>query len=110
MLFGLLIVVCWWGFSSPATSFAFKMESGPPPALDGHLQTIAKLAKAAPMIDIPEGWFLMATVRKDNDPFGLETQYDDTEFPQRRIWLDHYFIDRDEVSMAEYLVFLHQEG
>ncbi len=51
----------------------------------------------------------MGTVRKDDDPFGLETQYDDTEFPQRRIWLDSYVIDRDEVSLAEYLAFLQDQ-
>ena len=110
MLPGLLIVLCWWWFPNPIDSFAFNMESDPPLALERHLQAVAKLEKSSPMIDIPEGWFLMGTVRKDDDPFGLETQYDDTEFPQRRIWLDHYSIDRDEVSMAEYLAFLHQEG
>ena len=62
------------------------------------------------MVKIPEGWFLMGTVRKDDDPFGLETQYDDTEFPQRRIWLDAFSIDHDEVSMGEYLAFLHRHG
>ena len=50
----------------------------------------------------------MGTVRKDDDPFGLETQYDDTEFPQRRIWLDAFSVDRDEVSMGEYLAFLYR--
>ena len=52
----------------------------------------------------------MGTVRKDDDPFGLETQYDNTEFPQRRIWLDAYSLDRDEVSMAEYMAFLYRQG
>jgi iron(II)-dependent oxidoreductase len=50
----------------------------------------------------------MGTVRKDDDPFGLDTQYDDTESPQRRVWLDAYEMDRDEVSLAEYLAYLHQ--
>jgi iron(II)-dependent oxidoreductase len=58
------------------------------------------------MITIPAGWFLMGSVRKDDDPFGLETPYDDTEQPQRRIWLDAYAIDRDEVSMSSYLAYL----
>ena len=51
----------------------------------------------------------MGTNRKDDDPFGLETQYDDTELPQRRIWLDSYQIDRDEVSLAEFMKFLIQQ-
>ena len=93
----------------PSTSSALQDDSPPPPELDGHLQAIAKLAQPSPLILIPEGWFLMGTTRKDDDPFGLETQYDDTEFPQRRIWLDAYSIDRDEVSMAEYLGFLRQQ-
>lgn len=92
---------------NPTISSAMKVDPNPPPELDGHLQGIAKLAQASPGINIPEGWFLMGTVRKDDDPFGLETQYDDTEFPQRRIWLNAYSIDRDEVSMAEYLAFLN---
>ena len=83
MLLVMLAFVCWWGFSNPIASFALNMESELPPVLEGHLQAIAKLAKSSPMVDIPEGWFLMGTVRKDDDPFGLETQYDDTEFPQR---------------------------
>ncbi len=82
----------------------------PPPELGPHLAAIAGLAQASPMMEIPQGWFFMGTVRKDDDPFGLDTQYDDTEFPQRRIWLDAYALDRDEVSMGEYLAFLHRHG
>jgi len=106
------VIVIVWSFllANPSVSFALKVEADPPPELEGHLQDIAKLAQASPTIDIPEGWFLMGTIRKDDDPFGLETQYDDTEFPQRRIWLDAFSMDRDEVSMAEYLAFLHQHG
>ncbi len=106
-----LIVIVWvLLLANPFVSFALKVEADPPPELEGHLQEIAKLAQPSPIIVIPEGWFLMGTIRKDDDPFGLETQYDDTEFPQRRIWLDAFSIDRDEVSMAEYLDFLHQHG
>jgi iron(II)-dependent oxidoreductase len=46
----------------------------------------------------------MGSLRKDGDRFGLEVPYDDTEVPQRRIWLDAYEIDRDEVSLGDYLV------
>ncbi|TRZ99511.1 MAG: hypothetical protein D4R81_09285, partial [Nitrospiraceae bacterium] len=59
-----------------------------------HFAAIAQLAKPSPMVPIPEGWFLMGTIRKDDDPYGMETQFDDTEMPQRRIWLDAYEIDR----------------
>ncbi|MCY4613394.1 MAG: SUMF1/EgtB/PvdO family nonheme iron enzyme [Nitrospira sp.] len=85
-------------------------DPAPPPELEQHLAAIAGLAQPSPMVKIPAGWFLMGTMRKDDDPFGLETQYDDTEFPQRRIWLDAYALDRDEVSLAEYLAFLYGQG
>lgn len=80
----------------------------PSAELARHLASIAGLAKPSPMISIPAGWFIMGTARKDDNPYGLETQYDDTELPQRRIWLDAYAIDRDEVSIAEYLAYLHR--
>ncbi|NKB81466.1 MAG: SUMF1/EgtB/PvdO family nonheme iron enzyme [Nitrospirales bacterium] len=80
----------------------------PPPELANHITGIAQFAKPSPIITIPSGWFLMGTNRIDDDPFGLATQYDDTEFPQRRIWLDAFSIDQYEVTLAEFLVFLHQ--
>ncbi len=84
--------------------------SDPPPELDGHLAGIAKSARVSPMVTIPAGWFLMGSKRKDDDPFDLETQFDNTELPQRRMWLKAYEIDRDEVSLGEYLADLHQQG
>lgn len=71
-----------------------------------HLTTIAALAQSAPMVTIPSGWFLLGSKRVDGDPYGLWTQYDDTELPQNSVWLDSYMIDRDEVSLGEYLSFL----
>ena len=81
----------------------------PPPELIPHLQAIAKEARPAPIFPIPAGWFLMGSVRKDDDPYGLETQYDDTELPQRRIWLEAFEMDRYEVSLGEFLAHLHQQ-
>ncbi|RMH06547.1 MAG: hypothetical protein D6704_07105, partial [Nitrospirae bacterium] len=75
-----------------STGEALPPAPPPPPELDKHLEAMAQFAKPSPMVRVPAGWFLMGTVRKDDDPFGLETQYDDTEFPQRRIWLDTYEI------------------
>lgn len=51
----------------------------------------------------------MGSVRKDDDPYGMDTQFDDTELPQRRIWLDAYDMDRDEVSLGEYVAFLRRQ-
>lgn len=76
--------------------------------LPKHLEVIAKLAQPSPMVPVPEGPFLMGSIRTDDDPYGLGTQYDDTELPQRRIWLDAFQIDRDEVSLGEYLAHLRQ--
>ena len=99
-----------WVLFLIADGSALAKEQTPiPPELHRHLTGIAKLVQPSPVVEISEGWFLMGTVRKDDDPFGFATQYDDTEFPQRRIKLDAYSIDRDEVSLAEYLAFLHEQ-
>lgn len=97
-------------WSIPSASLAVQPPEAPPPDLDQHLVGIAGIAEPSPLVTIPEGWFLMGTIRKDDDPFGLETQYDDTEFPQRRIWLDAFVIDRDEVTLGEYLKFLASQA
>lgn len=78
--------------------------------LPPHLSGIARDNQPSPTIAVPEGWFLMGTNRKDDEPYAMETQYDNTELPQHRVWLDAYRIDRDEVSIGEYLSFLLSEG
>jgi formylglycine-generating enzyme required for sulfatase activity len=82
------------------------MNDPSPPAVDNHIAKIATFAKSSPQVTIPEGWFLMGTNRRDDLRHSLETHYDDTEFPQRRIWIDEIAIDRYEVSLAEFLGFL----
>ncbi len=77
-----------------------------PPEVDKHLQGIASFAKPSPSVTIPKGWFLMGTNRQDHLRHSFETQYDDTEFPQRRIWLDAFQIDKYEVTLGEFLHFL----
>lgn len=74
--------------------------------LPRHLAGIAKVIVPSPMVAVPEGWFLMGSIRKDDEPYAMQTQFDDTELPQHRVWLDAYRIDRDEVSLGEYLAFL----
>jgi iron(II)-dependent oxidoreductase len=85
--------------------------AGPEPSaeLARHLTAIATRAQSSPMMAIPAGSFLMGTNRIDDDPYGLGTQFDDTELPQRRVWLDAFAIDRDEVSIAEYVAHLHRQ-
>jgi iron(II)-dependent oxidoreductase len=80
----------------------------PSPQLAGHLASIAGLAQSAPTVQIPAGEFTVGSKRIDDDPYGLGTQFDDTELPQQRVWLDAYAIDRHEVSLAEYLSHLRQ--
>jgi iron(II)-dependent oxidoreductase len=86
--------------------------AGPKPATDltRHLTAIAALAQTSPRLTVPAGAFLLGSKRVDDDPYGLRTQFDDTELPQQRVWLDAYEIDRDEVSLAEYLAFLQKRA
>lgn len=80
-----------------------------PQQMTAHLEAIAKLATPSPMVTVPAGWFLMGSHRIDDDPYGIGTQFDDTELPQRRVWLETYAIDRDEVSLGEYLAHLRRQ-
>lgn len=73
-----------------------------------YVGQIAAFAQGSPMLTVTKGPFLMGTARMSEGSFSLETQYDDTEQPQRRVWLDSFEIDRDEVSLGEYLSWLLQ--
>ena len=75
-----------------------------------QLTNIASLAQSAPMVTVPAGAFLLGSKRVDDDPYGHWTQFDDTELPQHQVWLDAYEMDRDEVSLGEYLAFLQQRN
>lgn len=77
-----------------------------------HPVDLAPLRAAAPanaMVTVPAGPFLMGTARAPDTTFDLALQYDDTEQPQRRVWLDAFEIDRDEVSLGAYLAWLHRQ-
>jgi gamma-glutamyl hercynylcysteine S-oxide synthase len=76
------------------------------PELARHLVGIAALAQSAPAVTIPAGDFTLGSKRIDDDPYGLWTQFDDTELPQQQVWIDEFAIDRDEVSVGEYLAHL----
>ena len=93
---GLMILHSWpaWG----------SMEDAPP-AVEAHLHGIASFAKPSPMVPISAGWFLMGTNREDGDRHTFEKNYDNTEFPERRIWIDAYQLDQYEVSLGEILRF-----
>lgn len=98
-LFLLLIITC------PTIAAS---ESKPTPELAKHLTRIAALAQSSPTVTIPAGSFLLGSKRVDGDPYGKWTQFDDTELPQQQVWLDAYDIDREEVSLGEYLSYLQK--
>ena len=80
----------------------------PSTELARHLTGIAALAQPSPIVTVPAGQFILGSKRIDDDPYGLWTQFDDTELPQQVVWLDQYEMDRDEVSLGEFLAFLRQ--
>jgi iron(II)-dependent oxidoreductase len=77
--------------------------------VQGRVEDIAALASSTLLLTVVEGPFIMGTARTSHEPFGFDLQYDDTEQPQRRVWLNQYEIDRDEVSLGEYLLWLRQQ-
>ncbi|HEU4683657.1 MAG TPA: SUMF1/EgtB/PvdO family nonheme iron enzyme [Nitrospira sp.] len=91
---------------SSSVPLAAAPVAAPSPELGRHLTAIAALAKPAPAVTVPAGHVLIGSKRVDDDPYGLWTQFDDTELPQQRVWLDAYEMDRDELSLGEYLAFL----
>jgi iron(II)-dependent oxidoreductase len=84
--------------------------SKPSSELALHLTRIAEFARPSPMATVPAGAFLYGSKHIATAPYGNWTPFDDTELPQHQVWLDLYEIDRDEVSLGEYLVFLQRRN
>jgi formylglycine-generating enzyme required for sulfatase activity len=101
--FGYLLIATLMGASFVHTATATTNDAHSP------VEDIAALASSALMLTVAEGPFIMGTARTSHEPFSFDLQYDDTEQPQRRVWLNQYEIDRDEVSMGEYLLWLQQQ-
>jgi formylglycine-generating enzyme required for sulfatase activity len=91
-----------------ATSADTGSGTKPSSELARHLTAIAALAQPAPTVTVSAGKFTLGSKRIDDDPYGLWTQFDDTELPQQRVWLDAYEMDQNEISLGEYLAFLQQ--
>ena len=101
--FGYVLIATLMGASFLRTATAATND------LQGRIEDIAALANSALSLTVVEGPFTMGTARTSHEPFSFDLQYDDTEQPQRRVWLDQYEIDRDEVSLGEYLLWLRQQ-
>jgi len=92
-----IMIAAWCG---PAS---IKAHAQSPKQLQTRAEAVARHAKPVPMVTVPAGWFLMGTQAKAVPSLALARPFDDTEVPQRRIWLDAFEIDRDEVSLGNYL-------
>ena len=101
--FGYLLIATLMGASFLRTATAATN------AVQDRIEDIAALDSSALMMTVAEGPFIMGTARASHEPFSFDLQYDDTEQPQRRVWLNRYEIDRDEVSLGEYLLWLRQQ-
>jgi len=86
---------------------ATEPEPGDPALLTELLvraEAVARLAKSSPTVAIPAGQFLMGPAHPQNAPAASGM----TEPQQRHIWLDAYAIDREEVSLGQYLAWVRQ--
>lgn len=72
-------------------------------------ERIVALAHGSAKTTVGEGFFFMGTPKAGHDPYSLDLPYDDTEQPQRRVWLDRFEIDRNEVSLGEFLLWLSRQ-
>ena len=101
--FGCVLIVVLMGASLSRGSPAKTSD------VQSRLDAIAARTGESPIVPVREGTFIMGTARHTDKPFSLDLQYDDTEQPQRRVWLELFEIDRDEVNLGEYLSWLRQQ-
>jgi iron(II)-dependent oxidoreductase len=97
------VSVAWMAWDGTGFFFTAQAVDHEDPSLSR--QTLVRSAKPSPVIDIEAGWFLMGSEPREPTA-GLWLPYDNTESPRRRIWLDRYAIDHEEVSVANYLRWL----
>ena len=101
--FGYVLIATLMGASFLRTTAATTND------VQSLVEDIAALANSTLLLTVSEGPFIMGTARTGHEPFSFDLQYDDTEQPQRRVWLHQFEIDRDEVSLGEYLLWLRQQ-
>jgi formylglycine-generating enzyme required for sulfatase activity len=68
-------------------------------------EAVAHLAKPSSTVAIPAGQFLMGPARTQDTPAASGM----TEPSQRRVWLDAYAIDREEVALGQYLAWVRHQ-
>jgi formylglycine-generating enzyme len=67
-------------------------------------ERVATMPTKSEMVRVPAGWFIMGSTKKtDRNAYRFE-------FPQRRVYLDAYQIDKYEVTALEYLKFVLDTG
>jgi formylglycine-generating enzyme required for sulfatase activity/uncharacterized caspase-like protein len=86
---------------TPTPSPTWPPEVPPLDASKGD--TWIRPADEAVMVYVPAGKFLMGSTEDDEDA-------DDDELPQHTVTLDAFWIDKHEVTNAQYAAFLNAEG
>jgi formylglycine-generating enzyme required for sulfatase activity len=99
----ILVLVALSGLAACPAMAAITGEKGPVQSAAGHTQGYEKMVSAQsqepPMVLIPAGEFPMGSLAGDPD-----------ERPAHQVYLDAFSIDRYEVSVGEYAVFLQETG
>jgi sulfatase modifying factor 1 len=66
------------------------------------------------MVFVPGGSFLMGSSEEEIEAihraYGGSRALYESEFPRRRVWLEAFYIDRTEVTQAQYQVFVRATG
>ena len=102
-LFGLAAILI-WGTSGCAASGEVEVSTSEVPPADPSLgDAWVRPADGTVMVYVPGGTFQMGSDESDPDA-------DDDEFPQHPVTLDGFWIDRTEVTNAQFAAFLNAQG
>ncbi|GIX05855.1 MAG: sulfatase modifying factor 2 [Candidatus Poribacteria bacterium] len=97
------------GCSSESASDRDEWTAGTP------VKTWVSPKDGAVMVYVPAGWFLMGTSDEDIEAYKKlfpyrSLHYFENERPQRRVYLDAFYIDQTEVTNRQYQRFLAETG
>jgi formylglycine-generating enzyme required for sulfatase activity len=102
-LLGLAAVLIWGASGCAAAGEADVSTSEVPPADPSLGDAWVRPADGTVMVYVPGGTFQMGSDEDDPDA-------DDDEFPQHPVTLDGFWIDRTEVTNAQFAAFLNARG